>query len=753
MMTQHITDTVSHSVTRALAAPLSILILIPVLVSGLGLTITLVSLKSARENMEHLAIKNFTEVGSLIHWQVEEILDQGETSLKALLDFSERNGLEFEGATFASEMANQFNNRPALAYLGIGDEQGHYTGIFLKDSLRDQSDLILTVRRMQPSGKTHLREFNISKTPPVLIRDEPDFGYDPRTRPWYLQAKQEGARITSDPYPWYDSGLIGLTIAEPLFSNEGAVNAIIEVDFNLNSFSRQVEQLEARYGTRIMIHSRKGEIIALPGFRQSSGRDRKGKGSVPRIENIEDSLFKNYFSEASSATSDEIFHIEFEQNRERFMAVSRTIDVPGEALWRVVCIGSLDGMLRASRNSMRRNIIVSFVAMLIATGIAFIFARYIVATHVRANLAERDARDAKEEMRALEGYQLLRLLGRGGMGEVWLGEHKMLARPVAIKLIHSTITSGHDMSAKLTTEARFEREARSLAHLESPHTIQIYDFGISDNGDLFYVMELLDGINLRQLVKTFGPQPAERVRRILKDVASSLSEAHEQDLIHRDIKPDNIFISRQLDHLDQVKLLDFGMVRHAGSDTIADGDGDLTVVGAIAGTPAYMAPEQATEEESEVGASADLYCLALVGWYLLTGKNLYARKSQISTLLAQVQDEPPPLSEFSAAGIPEAFGRLLRECLAKNPADRPASAKVLVQRLKKLVAETDPDGTAWMDEAKEMWWKQIAPMDLACVEPDASLFIRHRKSTTSRRGKRSERDPQEIELGSMKTQT
>ena len=724
-----VTAAIGHSLTRALAGPLAILVLIPVLVCTVALTITLVSWSGSRRNIERLAVDHFTNGTELLHWQVEQMLMQGKAVLGALHAFVGRHGTDFEDSTFAAELADQFGQRPAIAFLGMGDPDGHYTGIYARDSGDDQRDLVLTVRRMQPGGKSHMRDYLLTDRGPEQIRNEPESGYDPRKRGWYLMAAREKQRIITDPYPWFDSGLIGVTVADPVFTTNAVLRAVVEVDFDLNSLSRQVEIFEQRYGTRIMIHTHKGEVLALPGFRQAAGQNREGRGDIPRVESIADPLFRRYFAQATAVVDPTRTHVDLEMNGERFLAVSRPIDVPGETLWHVVCIGSLDGMLRTAQDSMRRNVIVSLLAMLIATGIASLFARYIVATHVRANRAEQDARKARQEAREMGAYRFKRLLGEGGMGEVWVGEHRLLARPVAIKLIHAQRAAGLDEQTRRTYEKRFEREAKALARLQSPHTIQIFDFGVSESGNLFFVMELLDGIDLRHLVRTFGKQSPERVRRILEGAASSLSEAHAQGLIHRDIKPANIFLCRQADHYDLVKVLDFGMVHQAGAGAQGNDEPVLTMQGALSGTPAYMAPEQASGQEADIDARADIYALALVGWYLLTGHDLFGRETQMASLLAQAQDAPPSLQDDTDLSVPPAMEALLRSCLAKSPDDRPASMSDLVIRLRELRSVTDPNGEEWDETACRTWWQQVPPPDFSEDDsPESRMVSLHHRA-------------------------
>ena len=186
------------------------------------------------------------------------------------------------------------------------------------------------------------------------------------------------------------------------------------------------------------------------------------------------------------------------------------------------------------------------------------------------------------------------------MGEVWKAEHRMLARTAAIKLIRPDALGG-DADARQTALARFEREAQTTAALRSPHTVELYDFGVADTGALYYVMELLQGYDAQVLVEKFGPLPAERAVYLLTQVCDSLGEAHAAGLVHRDIKPSNIHVCRYGRKFDFVKVLDFGLVklRHDVGDekTMAQ----LTVANVIRGTPAFMAPEQVLGEAASDG--------------------------------------------------------------------------------------------------------------------------------------------------------
>src|SRR3954469_1407977 len=198
------------------------------------------------------------------------------------------------------------------------------------------------------------------------------------------------------------------------------------------------------------------------------------------------------------------------------------------------------------------------------------------------------------EANELGQYVLEEKIGGGGMGEVWRARHRLLIRPAAIKLIRPQMSGDAELLLR-----RFEREARATAALKSPHTVQLYDFGATDDGRLYYVMELLDGLDLDTLVRQYGPLPPERVVHILRQVCSSLQDAHGNGLVHRDIKPANVVVSRAGTTFDFAKVLDFGLVKlttrgsrgSGGSGAAGQSDVKLSAEGSTSGTPAFMAPE------------------------------------------------------------------------------------------------------------------------------------------------------------------
>jgi hypothetical protein len=308
---------------------------------------------------------------------------------------------------------------------------------------------------------------------------------------------------------------------------------------------------------------------------------------------------------------------------------------------------------------------------------------------------------AVRKAREMGSYQLVERLGEGGMGEVWRAQHRMLARPAAIKLIRPQALGLKDPESQRVKLRRFEREAQATALLKSPHTMELYDFGYASDGTFYYVMELLDGFDLDHLVREFGPVPAERAVHLLRQVCNSLAEAHEAGLIHRDIKPANIYVCRYGREVDFVKVLDFGLVKHEKDR--GDTNPSLTEANAVSGTPAFMSPEQALGER--VDARSDIYAVGCVAYWLLTGSLVFVGQTPLETVIKHVQDSPRPPSSRSEVPIPEALETIVLDCLAKDPEARPQNADELSDRLGAV-----PLASSWSGERAAEWWLTHRPV-------------------------------------------
>jgi serine/threonine-protein kinase len=318
----------------------------------------------------------------------------------------------------------------------------------------------------------------------------------------------------------------------------------------------------------------------------------------------------------------------------------------------------------------------------------------VVISHVVTRLGQQVAK-----AREMGSYQLGDLLGRGGMGEVYHATHRMLARPAAIKLIRPEVIGGNDPAAAQLAVTRFRREAEAAASLRSPHTVELYDFGVTDDQALYFVMELLEGLDLESLVRRHGPLPAGRVVHILRQVCASLAEAHVCGLVHRDIKPANIHVGRVGLVYDFVKVLDFGLVKPITDSTLEHSL--ATQAGLVIGTPGYMAPEIALS--ARVDGRADLYSLGCVAYYLLSGRQVFEGDTVMQVFAQHLQTAPTPPSERGPSAVPPDLDQLVLSCLAKKPEDRPQTAAELDQRL--AVADVEP----WTESDARQWWAVTRP--------------------------------------------
>ncbi len=352
---------------------------------------------------------------------------------------------------------------------------------------------------------------------------------------------------------------------------------------------------------------------------------------------------------------------------------------------RPVMIGTLawQGLVLPDVGTVMQLIVPGYVCV----GIAVIAARVVYGLR-------RDVARARH----MGSYELVERLGSGGMGEVWRANHRMLARPAAIKLVQPEVLGSQAGPVQLQ---RFEREVQAAAQLRSPHTIEVYDYGLSDDGTFYYVMELLDGLDLYQLVETEGPVSLERAIHILRQVCHSLAEAHARGLVHRDIKPANVFLCRYGNDLDFVKVLDFGLVKRIET---ADTGASLTQFGTFSGTPAYASPEMARGETDVVDQLTDIYSVGCVAHWLVTGRTVFEASTPMHMLVQHNTEPPAPPSRLAAGAIPPEFDEVVLACLAKDKESRIPSATDLDARLAEI-QRAHP----WSAEQAAAWWRDFRP--------------------------------------------
>jgi eukaryotic-like serine/threonine-protein kinase len=332
------------------------------------------------------------------------------------------------------------------------------------------------------------------------------------------------------------------------------------------------------------------------------------------------------------------------------------------------------------------------VVFLLGSPLLAAFAAYLISRVVHQ--LSQDVEKARE----IGSYRLVERLGTGGMSDVWRAEHLMLARPAAVKLIRREVLFAHGPQESERLLRLFLREARATAKLSSPHTIQVYDFGITRDGAFYYVMELLDGVDLKRLVERYGPQTPERTAHLMRHVCRSLYEAHQNGFVHRDVKPANVFMCLQGGEYDFGKVLDFGLVldRHPTAEEIDDEKRFI-------GTPSIMAPEM-LRFQAPVDARVDIYALGCVGYWLLTGQRVFEATTRHDMLVMHAHQKPVTPSKRIGKEIHAGLEAVIMSCLEKNPGRRPQTARELRERLEGLAF-----AAPWSEERAELWWRRHGP--------------------------------------------
>jgi eukaryotic-like serine/threonine-protein kinase len=269
------------------------------------------------------------------------------------------------------------------------------------------------------------------------------------------------------------------------------------------------------------------------------------------------------------------------------------------------------------------------------------------------------------ETRSIGKYRLKHCTGRGGMGEVWVAYHPGLQRDVALKILRP------DQDTDPIAVQRFEQEVAATTRLTHPNTVRVFDYGVTEDGIWYYAMELLEGQTLADLVRAEGRLSIDRALGIAHQVARALAEAHARGIFHRDVKPENVFITRAGDEPDFAKVLDFGIAKVSQETASAT----LTRTGAIFGTPAYLSPEAARGKVTD--ARSDVYSLGAVLYFMLAGEAPFQAANSTELLLAHVHQPAPSLRDRPEFGVPETVDALVLRCLEKEPDRRFADAAEL----------------------------------------------------------------------------
>ena len=701
------------------ASPMGVLIIIPALVTAVGLVVLLLGRRATDDSTETMARHQLAAQASEIQHDIGIALDQAAPVLASLRLLAEP-ALATPDAV--SRMRDVVNGRPGIAFTSIVFPTGTQYLTFDEP----KTDELQVAESHAANDRWQRQNYSFKSGEPRVVHTELN-DYDPRKGSRYRAATEAKARVWLPPKPFSQKRGTGLTVAEPVYDPDGSVMAVLTIDFDIAEMSAFIGRAPLA-GARTVMFIADGSVLAYP------------SAPAPAVSK-EDRLhsYKDYNDPALDA-----MFAALEKDKtasaetQRFMRLSTS---EGDYLASIVTIGGKHAgiaapvewffatlvpektLFGASWRFGRETIIASAAALLIAIGVALMFAWNLVRMRRAVGEARAEAQSAVERAKQLGSYKLVEKLGGGGMGEVWRAEHKLLAREAAIKLVRADALV--DPRHAPVVRERFRREAQTLASLRSRHTIALYDYGVTADGAFFYVMELLDGVDLAQLVLQNGPQPAARVISIIAQACQSLAEAHDEGLLHRDIKPANLFLCRAADEVDIVKLLDFGIVHNVAdpvevpverpAKAAANADGGpvlpsttgprLTMIGTVIGTPGYIAPEQATG--AGLDSRGDLYALGCVAWWLLTGGDVFPRKTEDEVMHAHVRDPVPDLRALVRGWLPEELERLVRSCLEKSPDARPADARALAEALFAIAIPPEHD---WSRAKAVAWWKTRGTM-------------------------------------------
>lgn len=532
-------------------------------------------------------------------------------------------------------------------------------------------------------GRTARRVYDLPGPGRATGRPESAPPYDPRERPWYREAVSKGSFTWTQPYVYIHGGQVGMSAVVPLMGPKGQALGVVGGDIPFQQLSRLLRLLPLGRPGLVFVIGADGRLVVAPTL-DSTLRE------MPRALESDNPLIRAAAEQLSTRPWDsrEPEYLVLQGAGGEHLGVAMPMESQPPITRKVVALVPRDDVMLPVET---RNRMTAGVGLI---GILACLLLWLRLQRLGADIARA---------RHVGSYQLEKVLGTGGMGEVWRGRHRLLARPAAIKLVHPDAGPATGSNAPVPPSfRRFVREARATAALDSPHTIRVFDFGITDHGTFYYVMELLDGMDLERLVQRFGPLDPPLVVHLLRQACLSLEEAHAAGLVHRDIKPSNLFACRAGLEVDFVKVLDFGLVKHV--EAADPGAARLTAANTFFGTPHYVAPEQALSRP--VDGRADIYALACVGYWLLTGRTVFEGETVMQILVRHTGASPLPPSQH-APGVPAELDALLLRCLEKEPEKRP-SARELAHLLCALPDLRPPGG-----EDRRRWWTGHIPREEA----------------------------------------
>ena len=667
------------------AQPWAIRLLLPLLVATVGVTILAIGDGILRRGLDAMAQSRFADQSGHLSDHLRLSIDRAQARLDGMVTVITEQGVTVSDAQVARAMRSAMEGNPAISWLSVSTPDGIFRGLS-----RESGSFIFSVS--QPGvipgseGSESLRP--VSEQGELGAATTRATRYDPRTRPFYTLALAKGQRTWTEPYTFFSTNSTGITCCQPLYAADGALLAVLSLDFDSGSLGTTMSQLSTIAGSRSFIFAADGTVLGATG---ESLAGRSGS-RVVNVLDLQDATLLNLVQRVRDGSLN-VDDPTVRAGGDIRAAIRRLSITDGPKLL-VVSYAPESEILGAASSLRARGLWIAVLAIAGAAGVGLLIAAALDKARRERSEAREAARQAQAVANELGSYRLVSKLGEGGMGEVWRAEHRQLARPAAIKLMRN-LGTGTEFAT------RFEREAKVIASLRSRNTIGLYDYGVADDGALYYVMELLDGLDLEHLVANYGAVSPQRAMAILHQACLSLAEAHDHGLVHRDIKPANIYLCRLADEVDVVKVLDFGLVLSVQPDA---SDTRLSLPGTVFGTPTCMAPEQARGHE--VDGRTDLYALGCVMWWLLAGELPFSAPDAMGLMLAHVNEAPRLLAEVKP-GLPPDLVALVADLLAKDPAARPADAREVIRRLRVIdTAASD----LWDDDIAAVWWQKHLPM-------------------------------------------
>lgn len=656
--------TSQYSLRSALASPLAVLLLIPGLVLTVGGVTAVLGWREQRIAALEMGRARLADTGV----QVERIVRRLGESARAMSARLEELALTQEQdpspERWAPVLRDLYVHRPALAYLSLSSPDGRFLGMF--PDHKAGGALTYTVQDQQAGGRRCdwvLRDGAWVAGPEVTAT-----GYDPRQRGFYQLAVKQGAPVWTRPYRFFGSAHTGVSYAKPVLRTDGSLLGVVTADLTAGDLSALIASLAGGPNDRLLVTTPDGSVVAAANVTFDESK-RTNQDAALTVQELSDPAIAAWRMAGQPEGAAEL-----RDSSGRELLAHATLVQGGGLDLRLVALTPLEPLLAPATAHRNRSLLIIAALLAVSTALAALYARNLVRMRTQVRAARQAAAAAKEEADELGSYVLEKKLGVGGYGEVWRARHRLLARPAALKLVKRE-AAAEDPSAI----ERFEREARLTAALTSPHTVTVYDFGLLDDGTVFYAMELLDGCDLAALLQKAGTLPPAAVVHVLRQACDSLGEAHAAGLIHRDIKPANIYLCRRGCRRDIIKVLDFGLATLTSRKAREQPAGTprLTQAGYINGTPGFMAPEQIHDQALD--HRADIYALGCVAFVLLTGKAVFPADGVMAELMRHAQEEPPAPSSVlrSAAVIPEALDQIVQACLARDRAHRPKDVGAL----------------------------------------------------------------------------